>query len=320
MNQEIPPPTEIAPGIVLSYDRLNRIPNNSVENGAEWPDDWYHSETGAYWVDVPKTGFKSLLLNVSNSTADWRCKAFQVIPNETYTLQAWIKGIAESGEFFLTIRWWRDLAATDFISEDNIPIPLGTYDEWVLFSRDFTTPAEAVSADVMFRCPTPSTGKVYADDFAVLTEPIPQYRITIENQTYPFQVPLNPIETYSHAATYFLEALQFYPLTVRLTVKAVDTAHVEVFDADHERFLLERTKISGEKSFDIAWDGGGVFEPRVTGDIEYIIIDFPIEKPKIVKPIEFGSGIAIWPYQVMAFLGGVATGIGAGYSVKRFRR
>jgi len=83
---QVPPPTEIAPGIVLSYDRLNRIPNNSVENGAEWPDDWYHSETGAYWADVPRTGFKSLLLNVSNSTADWRCKAFQVIPSETYTL------------------------------------------------------------------------------------------------------------------------------------------------------------------------------------------------------------------------------------------
>jgi len=310
-------PEEIAPGIVLSYDRLNRIPNSSVEDGVEWPDDWYHSATGAYWADNPRTGFKSLLLDVDTATADWRCKAFQVIPNEKYTLQAWVKGNALSGEFFLTIRWWRDLAATDFISENNIPIPLGTYDDWTLFSNEFPAPSEAVSADVMFRCPTPSTGKLYADDFAVLTEPVPQYRITIESQTYPFQVPLNPVETYSHAATYFLEAIQFYPLTVRLTIKATDTAYVEVFDADHERFLLERTEIRGESTLDVAWDGGGVFEPRVVGNIEYIMIDFPVEKPRTVEPVEFGTGITTWPYQLIAFLGGFATGFGGGYLVGR---
>jgi len=318
--EEKPPSEEIAPGIVLNYDRLNRIPNHSVEVGVDWPDDWYHSESGAYWADIARTGFKSLLLDVSDSTADWRSKAFQIVPNETYILQGWAKGNAESGEFFFTVRWWRDSTATDFISEDNVPIPLGNYEDWTLFEGVFKAPSEAVAADVLFRCPTPSTGRVYADDLALLTEWVPQYRITIESIQYPFQVPLNPIEIYSNAATYFLEGIQFYPLTVRLTVKAIETATVEVFDADHERFLLPRTEISGEVSFDIPWDGGGVFEPRTVGDIEYMIIDFPVEKPKTVEPIEYGTPITTWPYSLLAFIAGLSTGAGIGYGVRRVRR
>jgi intein/homing endonuclease len=194
-----PPSVEIQPGVVLNYGRLNRVPNYSVENGLDWPDDWYHSETGAYWADVPRTGFKSLLLDVTDATADWRCKAFQVLAGEVYTLQAWVKGEAVSGEFFITVRWWRDLAATNFISEDNIPIPIGSYPDWRLFEASFKAPAEAVAADVLFRCPTPSTGKVYADDFALLTDWVPQYRICLEQQPIPFNLTPNPVEVYSSA-------------------------------------------------------------------------------------------------------------------------
>lgn len=313
----VPPPSEVQPGIVLNYGRINRIPNSSVEVGAEWPDDWFHSVSGAYWADVPHVGFKSLLLDVSDSTADWRVKAFEVRAGEKYTLQAWVKGVAEKGEFFITVRWWRDLAATDFISEDNIPIPLGSYPEWKLFENTFTAPSEAVAADVLFRCPTPSTGKVYADDFALLTDWLPQYRITVEALTAPFNLTLNPVEVYSNACTYFLEGIQFYPLTVELKVKAKDTASIEVFDADHERFLLPRTEVKGEQTFTVKWDGGGVFEPRTVGDIEYITIDFPEEKPKTVSPVELGAEIPVWAYSLLAFLLSFGGGFGITYGVKR---
>ena len=312
-----PPSQEIQPGTVLSYGRLNRIPNHSVEEGDTAPADWNWSTTGAYWVNQPHVGFKSLLLDVSNSTADWRSNAFQVIAGERYTLQAWAKGEAVNGEFFVTVRWWRDLAATDFISEDNIPIPLGSYPDWKFFENAFTAPSEAVAADVQFRCPTPSTGKVYADDFALLTEWIPQYRITVEAIKYPFSITLNPVEVYSMACIYFLEGIQFYPLTVQLTVKAKDTASVEVFDADHERFLLPRTEITGEQVLTIKWDGGGVFEPRTVGTIDSIIMDFPVEKPKVIQPIELGEGIAVWPYCLLAFLTSFAGGFGTAYGVRR---
>lgn len=311
-----PPPSEVSPGIVLSYGRLNRIPNYSVESGVDWPENWYHSVSGAFWSDEAHSGFKSLLLDVTDATANWRSRAFQVIAGEIYTLQAWVKGEALSGEFFLTVRWWRDLAATDFISEDNVPIPLGSYPDWRLFEGSFTAPAEAVSADVLFRCPTPSTGRVYADDFAVLTDWVPQYRITLEAISYPFNVMLNPVEVYSNACVYFYEGLQFYPLTVHLKVKATDTATIEVFDADHERFLLPTTEFMGETEFDVAWDGGGVFEPRTIGEIEYITIDFPDVKPKTIEPVKAGEAPSYWPYYILAFLGGLASGFGVG----RFKR
>ena len=313
---EKPPSQEIQPGIVLNYDRLNRIPNNSVEAGVTEPDDWYHSVSGAFWSDEAHIGFKSLLLNVSDSTADWRCKAFQVLAGEKYTLQAWVKGDAVKGEFFVTVRWWRDLAATDFISEDNIPIPLGSYADWTLFENSFIAPSEAVAADVQFRCPTPSTGTVYADDFALLTDWIPQYRITIEAIKYPYEIPLNPVEVYSNAATYFLEGIQFYPLTVQLTVKAIDTAYIEIFDADHERFLLPRTEVTGEQVFTINWDGGGVFEPRTVGAIESMVIDFPVEKPKVVEAVETGEDKS-WLYALLAFLTSLGGSFGVTYKVTK---
>jgi len=313
---EKPPSQEIQPGIVLNYDRLNRIPNNSVEAGVTEPDEWYHSVSGAFWSDEAHIGFKSLLLNVSDSTADWRCKAFQVLADEKYTLQAWVKGDAVKGEFFVTVRWWRDLGATDFISEDNIPIPLGSYADWTLFENSFIAPSEAVAADVQFRCPTPSTGTVYADDFALLTDWVPQYRITIEAIKYPYEIPLNPIEVYSNAATYFLEGIQFYPLTVQLTVKAIDTAYIEIFDADHERFLLPRTEVTGEQVFTINWDGGGVFEPRTVGAIESMIIDFPVEKPKVVEAVETGEDKS-WLYALLAFLASLGGSFGVTYKVTK---
>jgi hypothetical protein len=314
-----PPPVEVQPGIVLNYGRLNRVPNNSVEVGAEWPDDWYHSETGALWADVAHTGFKSLLLDVADSVADWRSKAFQVLTGESYTLQAWVKGEAVSGEFFITVRWWRDLAATNFISEDNIPIPLGSYPDWKLFEATFKAPAEAVAADVLFRCPTPSTGKVYADDLALLTDWVPQYRICLEQQPIPFNLTPNPVEIYSSACQYIYLGIQFYPLTVDLTVKAKDTAEVEVFDADHERFLLPRTEITGEQTFRISWDGGGVFEPRIIGAVESITLNFPVEKPKTVSPVELGT-VETWKYSLLAFILGFTGGAGAGYGVGRRKR
>ncbi len=315
-----PPSVEVQPGVVLSYGRLNRIPNSSVEVGVDFPDDWYHSVSGAFWADVAHLGFKSLLLNVSDGVADWRCKAFQVLAGMDYTLQAWVKGEALRGEFFITVRWWRDLAATDFISEDNIPIPLGSYPDWKLFEETFKAPAEALAADVLFRCPTPSTGKVYADDFALLTSWLPQYRICIEQQPTPFKLTLNPVETYSNACTYIYEALQFYPLTVDLTVRAKDSASIEVFDADHERFLLPRTDFTGEQTFRVRWDGGGVFEPRTVGEIDYITLSFPFpsEKPKTLSPVEFGE-VETWKYSLLAFLAGLAGGGGIGYGVRRGR-
>jgi len=151
---------------------------------------------------------------------------------------------------------------------------------------------------------------------ALLTIPFPQYRITVEAIEYPFNVTLNPVEVYSNATVYFLEAIQFYPLTVELTVKAADTATIEVFDADHERFLLPTTQFSGTKKFTVKWDGGGVFEPRTVGAIESIVIDFPVEKPKTVQPVEYGKTTLNWK-DILAFLIGLVGGGATAYTAGR---
>lgn len=172
-NQTIPFPPYTGTGmnfspIIDSYQ--NVIANPSVENG-ECPNctDWYNSSIGAYWNNqTAYTGSKSLLLNVSDNVADWRCRAFEVLANKTYVFQGWIKGSASNGEFFITLRWWRDVNATDFISEVNIPIPLGHYEKWRLIENETTAPSETMAADVQFRCPTNSTGELFGDDFLVI--------------------------------------------------------------------------------------------------------------------------------------------------------
>jgi len=149
--------------------RPELLANPSVEQDADnsgVPDRWNVSASGALWSSAQaRTGVRSLRLNVAEATAQWIAYAFPVTGNDSYDLSAYIKGTG-SGQTFLTIRWWSDVGATAFISEDNIMLN-GTYADWTRIVQTFIAPANAVSADVVFRCPSPTTADIYGDDFSV---------------------------------------------------------------------------------------------------------------------------------------------------------
>jgi len=291
-------------GVVSKQVRLQRIVNPSVETGAVTPDDWFYggqafwSEDKAYW------GKKSLLIDVSNQTADWRTRPFDVKAGKKYYLQAYFTGTVESGEFFLTIRWFRQRGGVDFISENNIPIPVGSYPDWTKFSGEFTAPAEAVSADVLFRVPTPSTGKVYGDEFICLSEPYTETRVALEIVGSPFKIAPNPVDPYAHACVYIYRVKQFAPAILEITFRVTGETQVEVFDAENNRFLLERQTIVADSTFPIEWDGRGVFEPRVAGtqinEIEVVWSEKEIAIPPSPKSLAFHDILAALQFMFVA--------------------
>jgi len=283
-------------GVVEKLSRLQRISNPSVEIGAVTPDDWYYGGQAFWSEEKARTGKKSLLINVSAQTADWRCKAFDVRGGKTYYLEGHLTGTHEAGEVFLTIRWFREVGGVDFISEENIPLPIGSYPDWEKLSGNFVAPAEAKSADVLFRVPTASTAKVYADDIIVLSEAYKEVRVGLEAVGSPFRISPNPVDPYAHACVYLYRIKQFAGVHVEVIFRVEGPTDVEIYDAENNRFLLERTTIVNDSQFPIEWDGLGVFEPRVAGsqikEIEILWEEAEVAIPPVLKAIDINSILA----------------------------
>lgn len=152
----------------LSLRRLSTelVQNACVDYGTGSPDNWTATGAGATWdATTYRSASRSLRLNVSGATAWWQASYFAVSGNQSYRLRAWVKGTG-STQTFLTIRWWSNPDGTGFISEDNIMFN-STYTNWTRVAQDFTAPASAQSADIMFRCPAATTADIYGDDFSV---------------------------------------------------------------------------------------------------------------------------------------------------------
>lgn len=144
----------------------NLVVNSSVEQGVLSPDGWFHSLTGATWATgTAHRGAHSLRLTVTAATADWRSAAMPVVGGAQYALRAWALGSGGS-ECFLTLRWFADPGATTFLSEQNVPLPT-SYPVWTPIDAWATAPVSALTADLLFRCPAPTTVDLYADDFAL---------------------------------------------------------------------------------------------------------------------------------------------------------
>ncbi len=142
------------------------LENSAVDLGEDNPTNWSHSETGTGWSENEfRSSPRSLWLGTLNTTAEWRSDYFPVIENTLYRLAGFFKGEGSS-ETFLTIRWFSDSAGTNFISEQNISLN-SVYTDWTQIILDTTSPAGALSADVLFRCPSNTTVSLYGDDFTV---------------------------------------------------------------------------------------------------------------------------------------------------------
>lgn len=303
-------------GVVSRDVRLQRIYNGDVEEGDVYPFRWFFGGS-AFWSEVEsRSPTHSLLIDVVNDVGEWRSDHFDVIGGAEYVLGAWFKGVVQSGEFFLTVRWFRDVDATSFISEDNIPIPIGTYPDWTWFEQAFFAPAEALSADVLFRAPTPSTGTLYGDDLYLLSKVWTEWRYALEALSSPIKIGLNPVEIYASALTYIYRIVQFAPVTVWIDFLAEGLSYVEVYDAENDRFLVpERTEISSDTSFQIDWDGRGVLEPRVwkgsqVRDIQIRYLEEEVKIQPVAKVVP----------NFMPFLVGALGGLGIGIAERKLRR
>lgn len=155
--------------LTQSESRSELLANPGVEfdiDSSGVPDSWNVSPSGAQWSNSEAhSGSRSLRLTVSGATAEWIAYPFAVTGSASYRLRAYVKG-SGSTQTFLTVRWWSDAGATAFISEDNRMLN-STYADWKLIEQTFTAPSNAVTADVMFRCPAATTADIYADDFSV---------------------------------------------------------------------------------------------------------------------------------------------------------
>ena len=152
-------------GNLVVLAATNLVSNPSVEQGAASPDDWYSSANTAWADDQAHTGSRSLRILVTDQQADWRAAVFPVAGGQSYSLRCFVKG-SGSNETFLTIRFWSDAAGTQFVGENNISLE-GSFPNWTEKSGIVVAPANAVSADIMYRCPSNTTADIYGDDFRV---------------------------------------------------------------------------------------------------------------------------------------------------------
>ena len=163
--------TQKLAGHMVVLAGTNLVLNPSVEiphptQGEAWPANWNWSAANATLAtDQAHTGSKSLRIQVVNAIGEWRADVFPVASSQSYGLRCFVKGTG-SNQAFLTIRFWSDAGGTQFVGENNVSLE-GSFADWTEKSSIVVAPANAVSADIMFRCPSNTTADIYGDDFRV---------------------------------------------------------------------------------------------------------------------------------------------------------
>jgi hypothetical protein len=152
----------------------NLVMNSGVESGSVYPDYWYFSDPSrnrTQWsTEQSRNGSHSLNLvgNFSKDFWHWRSHVFPVSPSKNYLFRCYVNGTVQSGEWYLTIRWFNasDPIHENFIFENNTQIGIEDHVNWTqIIGFNFTSPSKASFADILFRCN--GTGTLYAEDFEV---------------------------------------------------------------------------------------------------------------------------------------------------------
>ena len=149
-----------------NHANQNLVANFSVELGTTEPLSWFYSLAGTEWVTSDaKDGAKSLRINVSSATADWRTAVYLVDGGTTYRCGLWIKG-AGNVVTVLAVRWFSDALGTVYIGETWIVLS-GNYTDWTKVEQSIPAPTAAQSGDLMFRAAFSTTVNVLGDAFFV---------------------------------------------------------------------------------------------------------------------------------------------------------
>jgi len=127
-----------------------------------------------------------------------------------------------------------------------------------------------------------------------------EYRFPLEMIETGFHLPMNPSDVYDQSSVYIYRVLHTLPVTINITFISPGLSYVEVYDADNSRFLLsEKTEINETTTFNIVWDGYGVFEPRVWKDSNvtgmYIEFELPDNETahKVFPSLDISNAVGL---------------------------
>ena len=158
--------------VVAGAIHTNLVPNSSLEIGnptGAAPQDWVSSGNGTEWNTIyARTGSRSLRIEGSNSSAEWKVTFTPIGGGNTYHISGYFFGQVTGGQFVLTVSWLSDSEAP--ISENNLTLT-GNYSQWQIQEADFTAAAGAKKCEIGFKA-IQGSGDLYGDDFEVRqTEP-----------------------------------------------------------------------------------------------------------------------------------------------------
>jgi hypothetical protein len=158
-------------GYIIAAEPIprNLVSNPSVELGTTSPQDWLSTGNGTEWsTTYARTDARSIRINVTNSSAEWRSNATEVKGEQgvPFQVQAFFLGNVTKDYFFLSVRWFSDLQGLEFISENNISISVGSYLQWSLIGGTVDAPSQAKSFEIVFLAVNGS-GNLYGDSFEI---------------------------------------------------------------------------------------------------------------------------------------------------------
>ncbi|NWG11771.1 hypothetical protein HXY33_08530 [Candidatus Bathyarchaeota archaeon] len=167
-------------GYVMATDLVskNLVSNPSVELGTTTPQDWFLTGDGAEWsTTYARSGIRSIRINVTNSSAEWKSKVTEIQGRNTYTypfqIVGFFRGNITKDSFFLSIRWFSDSQGLNLLKENQTSIPAGSYLQWSPIGEVVDAPSGVRSCEIVFKVVNGS-GDVYGDNFEIRqTEYVP---------------------------------------------------------------------------------------------------------------------------------------------------
>jgi hypothetical protein len=145
----------------------NLVANPSVELGTTTPQGWFSTGNGTEWsTTYARTGARSLRINVTNSSAEWRSNVTAVQGENTYQIQGYFMGNITEDQFVFSVIWFSDSRGLNFVDENDVSVPIGNYSRWLLGGQEITAPTNAKSFEIVFKAVN-GTGDMYGDDFEI---------------------------------------------------------------------------------------------------------------------------------------------------------
>lgn len=138
-----------------------------------YPQNWFYSDAPPFgctystrWVhEKPHNGRCIGFENFTIGERDWRSTEFEVNANTSYVFSFLYRGNYISGGTFKAFLRWFD-ASHDFLSQDYAEFN-SSVTSWNAFSHSYTSPANAMYADVVFWAESNSNGNYYFDTVKV---------------------------------------------------------------------------------------------------------------------------------------------------------